>query len=676
MGRYGFGFFGRYRGIATPGGGGGGSVATIRPSASWNGTASSGFAKAPSDPVRTTAKPAIRLVVAPRQAFTDELLIGVYAGANDRGTLITNMGLEKVTAYYEGTSIDINAPSFRTFADANGHPVTYYGWWIKLKHNGVNGYANLYFEATPRDPTMQKRVIGPYVFLPSAALYDYDVEVAASKAEVPGVRYQSVKNALTYLRAAAAKHPRIRMTEAYSGDASGPASPYVAEGYCTIEATAPVLFRKTSATRDELRFTYDRIRFRGQNITFDTRYISRLQPYNKGNFQFDGVNFLNSGGRDELWNKGDRPAAHMVSYAETGESPWFTECSFDNTSNSVMQRAYARGCMFHMVAPDLADACRLLLSCAVNDLDNTTWRTEIDALRVQYGGLGASATLAFSGTLGSSPRVFTAKVAGTIVSTFTLGGATADFTAGTNYDVADVVTWLNSLDGWTATLLDDTRKGVLLGLANTNGNNFVDTDTKTAALTLVTQTDYHPDIMQRTSDDENVVIADNSGFNIVAQAIFLSRYNLSDTLVVNNAFADKSDVTGGSYYSQVSGKHGHVVIAHNTLATQGMLMRSDTGYTVDGYCMIANNAFRSLEWYGTPDAGLKISNNHLQSGASVPANSKGTTVGGNRDSLFANALDGDFRPAGALLANLKTPVVSYDAGYLARAAIASSGARV
>lgn len=674
MGRFGFGFYGRYRGVAAGGGGGGGGqplIKSIAPSAGWTGTASSGFTVAPADPVRTTAKPAIRLIVPPRQAFTDELVVGVYAGANDRGSMLNNMGLQRVVAHYEGASVIINEPSLRVFNDGNGHPVTYFGWWIKLKHNGIHGLANLYFEAVPSDTTMQNRVIGPYLFLPSAKLYDFDVEVASSLPEIAAKRYQTIGRALNYLRYVAAAHPRVLLTETYAGDIDTPDVPYAGAGYCTIEASLPVRFEKTYASRSSLRLKYDRIRFQGANITFDMRYIARLRPYNTGNFQFDGVNFVNSGGRDELWDKGERPAHHMASYAESQESPWFTECSFDNTADSAMDRAYARGCMFTNVSPDLADNCRLLLGCTINDIDNTEWRREINALTVQYVGAGAAATLSLSNNLGSEARVFTARVNGAVVGSFTAGGTSTDFAAGTIYDVADVVAWLNGLADWSATLLDDTRKAVQLGLANTNGNAFTNVDVKTGAVTLVTQIDYHPDIMQRLSADENSIVADNTGTNILTQIIFLNLYELKDMLIINNAFANKPK---NSYFSQLSSNQSHVVIAHNTMAGQGMMLRADIGYIADDYCLIVNNSFASLQWYGPADTHVVISGNHLHASATVPSRSVGTTLGGDEASLYTAAALGNFRPVGALLNNLKPPILKYDQSYRMRVSFGPAGA--
>ena len=157
--------------------------------------------------MRTTAKPAIRLLVLPNQFFDGELLVGVYAGANDGGSLYTNMGLSHVTLHFEGTSTSITQPSLATFNDANGNPVTYFGWWAKLqKPAGISGEAQLYFEAVPRDTSMQSRVIGPYSFFPhnvfpaTGTLHDYELAVAPNQAQIAGQRYTSFANALGFLR--------------------------------------------------------------------------------------------------------------------------------------------------------------------------------------------------------------------------------------------------------------------------------------------------------------------------------------------------------------------------------------------------------------------------------------------------------------------------------------------
>ena len=129
--------------------------ASVEPSAGWNGTAATGFGGAygavPTDPTRTTAKPALRLLVPPGQFFTDTLVVGVAAAANNDGSMANN-GLSGVTFHFEGNTAVVSEPTLRTFADANGNNVTYLGQWVTLKKpTGTSGEAQLYVTATPAD---------------------------------------------------------------------------------------------------------------------------------------------------------------------------------------------------------------------------------------------------------------------------------------------------------------------------------------------------------------------------------------------------------------------------------------------------------------------------------------------------------------------------------------------
>ncbi|MDP2130302.1 MAG: hypothetical protein U0975_08815 [Erythrobacter sp.] len=69
----------------------------IAPAGAWTGTAASGFTTIPTEPVRTTAKPALRLITPPSQWFTDTLDVGVMAAANDGGSLFNTLGIADVT---------------------------------------------------------------------------------------------------------------------------------------------------------------------------------------------------------------------------------------------------------------------------------------------------------------------------------------------------------------------------------------------------------------------------------------------------------------------------------------------------------------------------------------------------------------------------------------------------
>ena len=107
---------------------------SLWPGPIWTGVAGSGFSQAPLDPARQTAKAAMRLIVPSNQAYTDSLLVGVAAFANNNGSMLERCGIKAVYIYYEGNNIEISEPSYQSFNDANGSPVSYLGWWDRLKH--------------------------------------------------------------------------------------------------------------------------------------------------------------------------------------------------------------------------------------------------------------------------------------------------------------------------------------------------------------------------------------------------------------------------------------------------------------------------------------------------------------------------------------------------------------
>jgi hypothetical protein len=231
---------------------------TIQPAAAWTGTAGSGFASTPTDPARTTAKPAIRLLTPPNQWFTDTLDVGVIAMANDGGTLRPNFGIDNVRFLFEGNEVTVTDPGFHTIQTQRG-PRTYFGWWVRLKKPaGTSGLAHLYIEATARDSSMQKRVIGPYVFGPQNQQYTHQVTVAPSQPQVTGVNYQTLTDACMYLNQIASANPLVTITEPgfYEQLAGGPAYPLTFDrhplgGYLNITASVPgVVIGRTNYTGD------------------------------------------------------------------------------------------------------------------------------------------------------------------------------------------------------------------------------------------------------------------------------------------------------------------------------------------------------------------------------------------------------------------------------------------
>lgn len=643
----------------------------VEPGASWDGTAGSGFSSAPSDPTRTTAKPVCRLLVPPFQYFTDTLTVGVWAAANNSGSLLDNLGLEKVRVYFEDDApTDIMAPSFHTFNDVNGNSVTYYGWWITLKKpTGTAGHANVYFEAVPSDATMQNRVMGPYQFSPVATLHDYEIEVAATPAEIAGTRYKTVLAAINYLVTQSAQNPKITITE--GGTLEPPVPNYYAggNGYLTITATVPVTFKKASFTSEALslfRFRYDGIRFMGSNITLDlqnARQIYHELGANKYHW-FDGVTLTDSGGRYYLMRGQAHGQTPMVR-----DGVWLTECTISYIQGPAQGASLARGCSFTGIFNDVGVNCACFIGNTVEDQSSEEYRAEINAFTVTGP---AGATLELSGANGANNRVFNAKVSGVSSGTFTVLNTEAGWTADTNYTVQNVVDWINGLGGgWSATLLDDTRAAHFCGLAGGAGGAFSATDCS-SGLTVVTMIDQHADVWGNDGSLlENLVCVDNTCWDINAQGIYLAVSNSKDAVIANNSLHGLN----GNYLSQWAGTQSNIFFGHNSWTGQNIVWRADTTYNPDARCVFANNTAPVMAWNsGTTDADLVIANNHLQTGGTAPSGATGTTIGGSQATLFTDAANGDFTPAGDLLTNLKTPVLTYDANGTARGATAAAGA--
>jgi hypothetical protein len=650
-----------------------GIVMALTPSSTWNGTAGSGFATTPSDPTRTTAKPAMRMLTPDFQAFTDELLVGVMAGANNGGSLYANLGLEKVVFHYEGTTLDVTAPSIKTFNDANGNSVSYLGWWAKLKHNATNGGALLYVEAVPKDATMQNRVMGPYRFNPSAALHDVELEIAPTPAEVTGERYKTLRAAFEWLRAQSFQQPRLTITEAGDHLISRPTSGDPANtGWITVEADNAVTLKDGDGDAGGFWLNVNQWRFKGSNITidFEPNRIFRRQTSTSipnRDYWFDGVNFTVSSGRYSLVDG-------TTKQPTINGANWFTECSFENGCNGGLAQL-VRGGTTTRHWNDIANNSSYIVGHRISNADSSDYTAALDALTVSYSGSESSATIAISGGNNTNSRVVTLKY-GASTSTLSIDNSS---TSSGSYTVQDVADWINTITGFTATVPDNTRRAATLTITGADSfGAFGDTDVRTSALTLITAFDVHSDFYQMLNSipADNIILWGNSGFDIEDMQMFLFQptgVGARDVLVANNAFETAS---GTPFATQFQQSLSHIVFVHNVIAEQGILLRQDLSLSLDSYSLIGANVAEALDWSGTPFATSAIKDNHLYAGATAPANATGTTIGGGTSSLFASATTGDFAPAGDLLTNQKTALVAFDLNNAARPTSAPAGAVV
>jgi hypothetical protein len=655
-------------------------VPLLAPSGQWTGEPGSGFSNPPVDPVRTTAKPAVRLIVPPDQHFTRQLMVGVIAFANANGTLIG--GIDRVRFRFEGATHDVVEPTFHTFMRADGSRYPCLAYWLMLdKPASVSGQAHLYIEAIPADATMQPRVIGPYTYSPVDDLHDFTLQVSPSLEPIAGERFATLGDALHFLREQAAQNPPVRITEPMTEDLSASmpdGANHVGSGYCTIVADAPVTFARSDYVDDTssiVRVGYNRLRFKGSNITFDMKNIREIWSETgvEGDHWLDGCTFLNSGGRGHLWRSGLRPIAHLVR-----GNPWFTECHFHDVSDPTGPASLARGCTAQNIYRDFTSDPRAAVYNHVISLDATIeWLRDEPAMNVTFTGPDSSASLALAGSNDSNTRTLTARWGG-LSSTFVVGSGEARYqmataqgydaaTAGEGYFVSDVAGWLNSLPGWSASVMDDSRRAAALSLGGLKGIGFAPQDTKDTMLQLVTCFDLHGDFFQHLSLEENCVVAYNSGLEMRGQNIFVGSNTTppKDFFFVGNAFANIVDIDGYARVDQVSSQfsrqpYSHVVYAHNSMPGQRFFLRTNEGFDPDGYCMVANNAHPSIRQLGPIDADLVLKNNAVDANQVLPPGSIGGFAAGSGFTKVASLDPIDLRPAGELVSNPAPPVVRFD----------------
>ena len=692
------------------------SAESIKPSAAWDGTAASGFSVTPTDPERTTAKPACRLLVPPFRYFSDTLDVGVIAMANDGGTMIPDFGIASVKFLYEGSEAVVTEPTFHTVQTQRG-PRSYLGWWARLtKPVGVSGNAHLYVEATARDATMQKRVIGPYLFSPVDQQYTHSVTVAPSQPAVAGANYHTLDAAATYVNQQASANPLITIAEAglyeltVGNNSPGISLRTMLPGRINITASVPgVSIGRAEYVNDGLATINDvryRLRFFGSNLSLDYRYVLSVNGSSTDTglgAWLDGVNIISTAplGNSDVWRGTIKPNG----LGSVRGSGWFTECNVSDLTNFGNTANLIRGCDLTRMAGDVFSNSKCCIANRLRIHSGRPQSDEINAFTIQYTGAAATATLTRTGGQASSAGgLWIVDIDGTqyTFDTGTVEGNEAYFPGSPTYPptyngadgvggywFSDLTTWLNTLPGITATLLlDETdplekRTAASGSLANTASNGFTDLDIKSATRTITSYFNKHSDFYQHTAGVlENIIIAFNKGDTVEAQALFFSPSGNAgagagkelDFFSVGNAIGISTDVTstfdpaGG--YSQFgrgapSGMvASHWVVAHNTLPNQGAWIRTGGipfGSTADEYCMMKNNVFRTLFYDAQgPLPGLTIDGLRIHSGNAKPAGVTNVQVGGDESTLFVDFANKDFRPAGQLASNGFASVIPFD----------------
>lgn len=649
----------------------------LSPSPLWDGEAETGFSTVPSDPLRVTSKPACQLLTPPRQRVVDNHLVGVQAFANAGASLIG--GIDRVRFHFEGDTLDVVAPSFRTLSDANGVERTYYGYWAEIaKPQSLNGRAHLFVEAIPADANMQSRVIGPFPYFLRDTLYDLELEIAPSLPKITNERYQNLNSALVACKNAGIEAARITVTEDYNLEGFSKNQTYTHDGsWTTVECAPGVTMTMGSDTLDfendkaAFRLKHSYLHFKGSGIIHDFRNLNWIRLESGDPYWLDGIEIINSdpdGGR-ALFAKANWPG-----YARYSEPCYFTECEVEHVHRPFQSALLVRGGSVDDGCHDVVNGSDIVTGLLVKSWDNTAWWNDpLLSMTVSYNsgaGNGTSASVEQTGN-NSGDRTWIFRVDGAVIDDTFVASASAADVAGTNYNVSDLVNHINTVvaaidPGFSATLIDDTRRAQRLGLQTGKGFSFAEQDVTDTTLSLYVEFDLHSDFYQFSDfqDLENVIISFCEVRNFGGQILFFGGKDITtrsdDVAVINNVF---DAIDGVGHLSQAGERtFSHVTIAHNTWNDQVLSIGSDSMW--DSFSLIANNVAPGMSGDATAQgSSMTVKNNHVSiddgrrafAGRTITGG-VGDTIAGTEDTLFVDADGADFTPVGELLANLKDPV--------------------
>lgn len=677
-----------------------GPVVEIKPGAAWNGIAGSGFGTSnpvPIDPARETAKPALRLATPPNQFFSDRMPIFIAAAANDNGSLLKTLGLASVRIHCEGNTIELSAPSHRTMTDVNGVERAYYGWHFDLRHpatggidNEGNGELEIYIEAVPIDSTMQRRLIGPFQWTAARfpdgkggwTPYDYSLEVDPSNPDPDAEpkRFESIAAASDFCLSLNARNPLVTIIDAGEGYWLGGAKTYVPEGHFNITARVPVTFSSKEYTTDRnatVRTTRN-LHIFGSNVTMDMRWWCQIYTENNATtgHWMDGIKFVHSGPRTELWRGGSRPIYPLIRHHDNFP-PSFTECEISGIPDPCRGAGIVRGSVFTECPGDIISGTPVVIGNRAENCTSTLHWRRFETLTITYTGSAAEPTIEKV-----QGNVYVAKEGASEVGRFQMERSEEAYAADKAYWPEHLVNWVNNdlPEGWSATLQLPSgtgpgesryRQGASLTMPGGIGRDFGPQNVKGVTFSLETFFDYHSDWFAQDYDlHENIIHYDNILNGVAVQTYILGAGQLRDALIFNNVFLNLPRREDFYLISQMSGAISHAVLAHNAWTSQPLVIREGNPATdLDSYCLIANNIAPTIDIGGDQsDPDTEITENHIMEDRLLPEGATFTSVGGTAETLFENVNileydpESDFTPAGALTVeeNLKQPVLKYD----------------
>jgi len=638
----------------------------IFPSGSWNGTAGSGGGY-PADPTRTTAKPFLNFLIPPNQHFNDDLVIGVHSYAEG--------GVAGVKAYIEGNSFDLTFGKHE-YTDVNGVARTLWGYFATLDHSAfpMDGSVNVVFEATANDETMQKRVLPAMAYARrSGSLYDGELELAATPAEIVGSRYRTLAACFAYAKAQSWNNWHVTCSETGTYDFGSTSAAPTATGYVTIDAGEAVTLTLARSSWANANPGWDGVRFAGDNVLIDIKNVYGFQvAASHKPMWFDGCDIYSSDGRYALRNG---LATELI--AVTTLDYIVTEAHMHDVIHAIVTGpALVRHSRVSTISGDATQRALNVYGLDINDIDAAPWRTPENALTISYSGSGTGTVEKTLGN-GSLSGTIVLRAAGAVVQTVNLADPLPPIgnplTIGVTKSVQDIADEINAQTGTTgfsATWISDKWTAPhLTGASITGFGAMPQADCKTAPLTLVTAVDVHADVSQpnvggtvenvavvniKATDLEEVQVVWNGGGGGYKDAFFINWG------ADNPAGQDSQSTFGGNVNS-------HLCLWNLTVPKQQLRLSTVLNATFDDYCSVRGNVFDVIWWVAgaTPSGDLVIDQNHMfKSSVAAGTIASGTnmTTGGTVDGLIADSVAGDFTPvAESILATqTMTSVVGFD----------------
>jgi len=649
----------------------------VGPDAAWNGTPLSGGTP-PSDPVRTTAKPACQWWQPSENRMSGNLTIGVDADALG--------GVAYVDFWVEGRT-QRTYQTINRSPDVNGRSRARLGYWITLDSAAFNavsttGEARIFATAVANDVTMQNRVIGyPLVgnintghngdrvmsIFPRTTASDFAKTVGPS-----GADYTTLDLAIVAAKAALAEAAEFTIiaTGTYELSTVGTARYTGAKGFHVIKAAPGVTatigraaFPSGANTTWPIEPMFDGLEFQGSGIVIDWRNMSTIQTNaaTKPN-RFNGCTHTNSIGlRDtDYWNKGVGPGRQF------GIPGYVEDCQLEFIGETLISQLMATGNRATDVGGRVFTATHFVANNFIDNVSPVFWRTPLPAMTLAYSG-GAAATISKTGSSDSGSLVL--KENGVTIATYVLGKIASD----TWYNVSDIVANINATyPGWTAVLTGDTRRAsALLGSGFGDANGFTDIAVTSTPRTLVAWFDLHTDLYQfyttsaYTLYRENVIWRGGEVINMSTDALAGIQVVFADSKL-KDVIIDSVSSHGGDS-SSLTLEYNHLVIRNcNFPQAWNYYSAGISGtYSQIEQSVCGNNVYQTGADFPTS---ITFKDNYLVQGYKGTGNlntlpNSGNVIGAflsNPLLQFVSPSTGDFRPADALLTNLKTKVSNYD----------------